>query len=53
MADISKCGNESCPLKEKCYRYTAPIGFWQGWMDYIYDDGCDDYWDNKEYEKEK
>lgn len=24
MADITKCKGEDCPLKESCYRYTAP-----------------------------
>jgi len=24
MADISKCFGKGCPLKEICYRYTAP-----------------------------
>ena len=24
MADITKCGDKECPLKESCYRYTAP-----------------------------
>lgn len=24
MADISMCVNCECPLKSKCYRYTAP-----------------------------
>lgn len=24
MTDISKCSGQNCPLKEKCYRYTAP-----------------------------
>lgn len=23
MSDITKCSGEKCPLKEKCYRYTA------------------------------
>lgn len=23
MPDITKCGNENCPLKQKCYRWTA------------------------------
>ena len=23
-ADISKCSGEDCPIKEKCYRFTAP-----------------------------
>ena len=24
MTDITKCRDEDCPLKESCYRYTAP-----------------------------
>lgn len=24
MADISKCRGGDCPLKEKCFRFTAP-----------------------------
>ena len=23
MADITKCEGKDCPLKEKCYRFTA------------------------------
>jgi hypothetical protein len=23
MPDITKCDNEKCPLKEKCYRWTS------------------------------
>ncbi len=23
-ADITKCSNENCVMKEKCYRYTVP-----------------------------
>ncbi len=51
MADISKCKNEKCPLKEHCYRYTAPANeYWQAYSDFkfkISDDGrvdCDGYW---------
>lgn len=29
MADISKCSGKDCPLKEQCYRYTAPDSKWQ------------------------
>jgi len=25
MTDISKCRGLDCPLKERCYRYTAPM----------------------------
>lgn len=24
MVDISKCANDNCSKKEKCYRYLAP-----------------------------
>lgn len=24
MADIQKCVGTGCPLRERCYRYTAP-----------------------------
>jgi hypothetical protein len=24
MADISMCSGQDCPVKEKCYRFTAP-----------------------------
>lgn len=66
MSDISKCENLECPLKENCYRYTAPVGYWQSYADFKFEvlpDGkvtCDSFWDNlagflstKEYENGK
>lgn len=49
MADISKCKGTDCPLKEKCYRFTAPAGEWQSWfIETPFKDGkCEYYWDNK------
>jgi hypothetical protein len=32
MADITKCKNENCKLKEDCYRYTALDGKYQSYM---------------------
>ena len=32
MSDISKCPGNGCPVKEKCYRYTAKAGVWQTWF---------------------
>lgn len=33
MSDISKCSGEGCPLKEECYRFTAPANeFWQSYF---------------------
>lgn len=46
MVDIAKCKNEDCPLKKKCYRYTAKSGFWQSYMAFKYDKGCDSFIDN-------
>ena len=49
MADISKCKGTDCPLKEKCYRFTAPTGERQSWFtETPFKDGeCEYYWDNK------
>lgn len=32
MADISKCANKNCKIKDMCYRHTAPEGYWQSYM---------------------
>lgn len=38
MADISMCLNHECPLKDRCYRYIAPVNeHWQSYMDFKYD----------------
>lgn len=29
MADITKCNSEECPLRQSCYRYTAPKSNYQ------------------------
>lgn len=55
MPDISMCQNEACPLKEKCYRYTAtPNKKLQayGWFKPNEEGKCDHYWDNKKYKNE-
>ena len=48
MPDISMCDNETCPIKETCYRYTAtPNEFRQAYGDFQYDKdtkSCDYYW---------
>lgn len=56
MSDISKCNNRNCPLKEKCYRFTAPANpYRQSYADFTYDEkeGCEYFWDNKERQKTK
>lgn len=32
MADITKCNGGQCPIKEKCYRYTAQADDYQSWF---------------------
>lgn len=35
MPDISKCPGTGCPLKTKCYRFTAPpTPNWQSYADF-------------------
>jgi hypothetical protein len=31
------CFGINCPIKEKCYRFTAKPSFWQSWMSFTYD----------------
>jgi hypothetical protein len=55
MADISMCSGLKCPLKEKCYRHTAPRGYHQSYFgNPPYNKKskeCEYYWDNKDYKK--
>ena len=46
MTDITKCTGEGCPLKETCYRFTAPAEMYQSFfMDSPIKDGkCEYYW---------
>jgi hypothetical protein len=32
VADITMCQGEGCPFKENCYRYKAPVGYWQSFF---------------------
>jgi hypothetical protein len=32
MADITKCPGNGCPIREDCYRYTAPASEHQSWF---------------------
>lgn len=47
MPDISMCKNDTCPLKNTCYRFIAtPNEYVQQYDDFKYDEksGCDYYW---------
>lgn len=49
MADITKCKGDGCPMKDKCFRYTAPANeYWQSYFvnPPFKDSKCDHYWND-------
>lgn len=53
MPDITMCAGKDCPLKDKCYRFTAkPNPYWQSYfMKTPYDKNkkdCEHFWKIKE-----
>lgn len=55
-ADYTSCSGEDCPIKNSCYRFTGPKGYYQSTiappMEII--DGwfyCEHFWDNKQTSK--
>lgn len=58
MADITMCLNSACPVKEKCYRFTAPQSHYQtvANFEFKYDNrvvSCDYFWLNSEDKKDQ
>jgi hypothetical protein len=56
MADITMCSGLNCPLKEKCYRFTAIENqFRQSYFQHPpYDvsrENCSLFWEDTEYRK--
>lgn len=58
MTDISKCANKTCPIKEKCYRWTAPgdkyaqsYAAFKYYRDPVIGVQCDGFWPVKKEEK--
>lgn len=51
MIEITKCDGANCPLKEKCFRYTAKNAYWYYYFTNApYDkekNNCDYYLDNE------
>ncbi len=47
--DITKCKGDGCPLKDKCFRHTAPANeYWQSYFvnPPYKDNTCEYYWEN-------
>jgi hypothetical protein len=47
MPDISMCKNEDCPVKNNCYRFLAKPSFLQSYGLFIYNNGCESFWNMK------
>jgi hypothetical protein len=53
MADITMCPGHGCPMKQRCYRFTAPVT--EHWQAYFAetprtsDLGCTYFWPNEDY----
>jgi hypothetical protein len=52
--DISKCANNRCPLRDRCYRFTSLPSDWQSYADFEFiatEEGveCEYFWDNGGY----
>lgn len=58
MADITMCKGTNCPLKESCYRFTAPENeyrqsyFMNPPIEFVDNKAvCRDYWNNSRFSK--
>ena len=53
MPDISKCANNTCPLRLRCYRYRViPDPYHQAYADFKpQGKTCKNFWDVKGYNK--
>ncbi len=54
MADITMCSGVGCPMRDTCYRYTAPVGMRQSYFmeppirQKVDGYDCSHYWKTKE-----
>ena len=46
MADITMCKGENCDIREKCYRYTAPVNPYGQSVFAPTEKPCKHFWDN-------
>lgn len=45
MPDIAKCDSQKCPMRESCYRQSAPDSMRQSYADFyeLQGDDCEQY----------
>jgi hypothetical protein len=48
VPDITLCFEPICPLKDRCYRALAKPNQYQSYSNFIYENGCEYFWDIKE-----
>lgn len=48
MSGITKCSNNNCERKERCYRHTAPNHDHLQSFQYFNEKHCPYFWDNTE-----
>lgn len=48
MPDLTLCNNAACPLRETCYRFTAPKDDYQSMANFTPKDGACEYYINRE-----
>ena len=53
MTDITKCNDEDCPMKKKCYRWWSEEGVWQSYFKESPREGdeCEYFWERKRASK--
>lgn len=51
MTDITKCKGNNCPLKNTCYRFTAPSDRYQSFfLEVPYKEGkCEQFWATEQH----
>ena len=51
MPDITKCNDDKCPLKDKCYRYWSEDSYMQSYFVESPRKGgeCEHYWERQPY----
>ena len=54
MPDITMCKGEQCPMKERCYRFTATPSNYQSWfaeVPFMKSGNCNHHWPTTPKEK--
>ena len=53
VADITKCSDKDCPLRDTCFRFLAEDSLYQSYYVDLKHEDCDVYWPVKDQEELK